>query len=145
MMRKGTCFLTNYAHVNVLRLNYLGTTFFKYMVDYFSTFSHNVRSLIWRWDGILDNICSAKPLKFSFFAFQEIWSLPETLNSYINYLITVNWNFQHKIKLRPASRNMVRQCGCLFWNLCWDQPTNPPRYRLQEGSWPNHKNTIKKL
>ena len=37
---------------------------------------------------------------------------------------------------------------CLFWNLCWDRPTNrptnqptdQPRYRLQDGSWPNHKN-----
>ena len=28
----------------------------------------------------------------------------------------------------------------LFWNLCWDQPTDRPRYRLQDGSWPNHNN-----
>ena len=23
--------------------------------------------------------------------------------------------------------------------LCWNQPTNQPRYRLQDGLWPNHK------
>ena len=28
---------------------------------------------------------------------------------------------------------------CLFWNLCWDWPTDRPRYRLQDGSSPNHK------
>ena len=28
---------------------------------------------------------------------------------------------------------------CLFWNLCWNRPTNQPRYRIQEGLWPNHK------
>ena len=31
---------------------------------------------------------------------------------------------------------------CLFWNLCWNQPTNQPRYRLHDGSWPNHKKSL---
>ena len=50
------------------------------MTNNFSTYSHNVRSLNGHWDDILDIIYSAKPLKFSVLAFQEIWSVPKTFS-----------------------------------------------------------------
>ena len=53
---------------------------FSNMIDNFSTYSHNARSLNGHWDDILDIIGSAKPLKFSVLAFQEIWSVPKTFS-----------------------------------------------------------------
>ena len=44
-------------------------------LDSFSTYSHNIRSVNGNWDNILDIINSAKPIKFSVIAFQEIWSV----------------------------------------------------------------------
>ena len=46
---------------------------FSNMIDNFSTYSHNVRSLNGHWDDILDIIHSAKPLKFS------VLEVPHTL------------------------------------------------------------------
>ena len=41
----------------------------------FSTYSHNIRSINGHWDDLLDIINSAKPIKFSVLAFQEVWSV----------------------------------------------------------------------
>ena len=43
--------------------------------DGFSSYSHNIRSINGHWEDILDLINSAKPLKFSVLAFQEVWSV----------------------------------------------------------------------
>ena len=41
----------------------------------FSTYSHNVRSINGHWDNLLDILNSAKPIKFSVIALQELWSV----------------------------------------------------------------------
>ena len=43
--------------------------------DYFSSYSHNVRSLAGHYDDLLDILDQAKPHKFSVIALQEIWSI----------------------------------------------------------------------
>ena len=48
---------------------------FSKRIDSFSSYSHNIRSINGHWDDILDIINSAKPIKFSVLAFQEIWSV----------------------------------------------------------------------
>ena len=42
---------------------------------YFSSYSHNVRSLAGHFDGLIDILDLAKPHKFSVIALQEIWSI----------------------------------------------------------------------
>ena len=43
-------------------------------------------------------------------------------------------------KLRPESRNMVRQAWPFRQSACVEicVETSQPRYRAQDGSWPNH-------
>ena len=43
--------------------------------DYFSSYSHNVRSLSGHFDGLIDLLDQAKPHKFSIIALQEVWSI----------------------------------------------------------------------
>ena len=43
--------------------------------EYFSSYSHNVRSLAGHFDGLIDVLDLAKPHKFSVIALQEIWSI----------------------------------------------------------------------
>ena len=43
--------------------------------SYFSTYSHNVRSLQGHFDDLVDLLDQAKPHKFSVLALQEIWSV----------------------------------------------------------------------
>ena len=43
--------------------------------DYFSSYSHNVRSLAGHFDDLLDLLDQAKPHKFSVVALQEVWSI----------------------------------------------------------------------
>ena len=48
--------------------------------------------------------------------------------------------------MRRESHNYkLGHLDCLFWNLCWDRPPDQPRYRLQDGSLPNHKNKKNKV
>ena len=42
---------------------------------YFSSYSHNVRSLAGHFDGLIDLLDQAKPHKFSIIALQEVWSI----------------------------------------------------------------------
>ena len=48
--------------------------------DYFSVYSHNVRSLAGHFDDLLDLLDQAKPHKFSVVALQEIWSISKEYN-----------------------------------------------------------------
>ena len=48
--------------------------------DGFSSYSHNIRSINGHWEDILDIVNSAKPLKFSVLAFQEVWSIAKDYN-----------------------------------------------------------------
>ena len=43
--------------------------------NYFSSYSHNVRSLAGHFDGLVDLLDQAKPHKFSVIALQEVWSI----------------------------------------------------------------------
>ena len=43
--------------------------------DYFSIYSHNVRSLPGHFDALIDLLDQAKPHTFSVIALQEIWSI----------------------------------------------------------------------
>ena len=43
--------------------------------EYFSSFSHNVRSLPGHFDGLIDLLDEAKPHTFSVIALQEVWSI----------------------------------------------------------------------
>ena len=45
------------------------------LVDNFSVYSHNVRSLSGHFNDLLDIIYSMQPFKFSVLALQEIWSI----------------------------------------------------------------------
>ena len=69
----------------------------------FSTYSHNIRSINGHWDDILDIVNSAKPLKFSVLAFQEVWSVSK------NYKIPGYGKFEFitRDKLGPLNPN----CG----------------------------------
>ena len=72
-------------------------------IDSFSSYSHNIRSINGHWDDILDIINSAKPIKFSVLAFQEIWSVAK------NYEIPGYSKFEYKTRDKNGPPNP--NCG----------------------------------
>ena len=72
-------------------------------VDSFSSYSHNIRSLNGHWDDILDIIDSAKPIKFSILAFQEVWSVAK------NYVIPGYSKFEYNTRDKNGPHNP--NCG----------------------------------
>ena len=48
--------------------------------EYFSSFSHNVRSLPGHFDGLIDLLDEVKPHTFSVIALQEVWSISRDFN-----------------------------------------------------------------
>ena len=67
-------FTENSHSCEYFEINELGPKFAKHN-EYFSTYSHNIRSINGHLDDIMDIIYSAQPMKFSVIGFQEVWSV----------------------------------------------------------------------
>ena len=72
-------------------------------IESFSSYSHNIRSLNGHWDDILDIVNSAKPIKFSVLAFQEVWCVSK------NYEIPGYSKFEYKTRDKNGPPNP--NCG----------------------------------
>ena len=85
-------------------------------IDSFSSYSHNIRSINGHWDDILDIVNSAKPIKFSVLAFQEIWSVAK------NYEIPGYSKFKYnpRDKNGPPNNKFGGGVGIFNDNKCQD-------------------------
>ena len=87
---------------NYFEISELKNTFSKNN-NSFSSYSHNIRSINGHWDDILDIIDSAKPIKFSVLAFQEVWSVTK------NYEIPGYSKFEYNTRDKNGPLNP--NCG----------------------------------
>ena len=80
--------------------------------DCFSTYSHNIRSINGHWDDLLEIVNSAKPIKFSVLAFQELWSVSKIYK--IPGYCKLEYNTRDKNgPLKPNSK-LLRRCWSVY-------------------------------
>ena len=77
-------------------------------IESFSSYSHNIRSLNGHWDDILDIVNSAKPIKFSVLAFQEVWCVSK------NYEIPGYSKFEYKTRDKNGPPTQIVVVGLAF-------------------------------